>query len=294
LKKFFVTVACLHPDLIPNDKVVWAPIPFDARHPQPGFRYMAVIDILEVVVVSPGSPPPAAARLRLLPVWWGRGGASSASVGLGWGLVSLRRARVGPRRLLLGLPVGALLPYPSGTAPLPPVLAPGWRWRARLLCLAPRWFPHCPRRAPVPTRNGGCKASTHRRASSAACWVPRRSALSLAPRPVGRRWGVGRPRSRPLRLLGPPPRILRGGLPLTLRRWRFAPGAERSRLRRSVLLVALGLQGRLLLHAGRALQEWTYRSSTRVWGLSRWSVWWGRHPLCLYLRSWPLRSSRSS
>jgi hypothetical protein len=57
LKKFFVTVACLHPDLIPNEKVMWAPIPFDARHPQPGFRYRAVIDILDVVVVSPGSPP---------------------------------------------------------------------------------------------------------------------------------------------------------------------------------------------------------------------------------------------
>jgi hypothetical protein len=154
--------------------------------------------------------------------------------------------------------------------------------------------PRCPRRAPAPTWNGGRRASTCRQASSAACWVPRRPALPLAPRPVGRRWGVGRPRSCPLRLLGPPPRILRGGLPLAPRRWRFALGAERSRLRRSVLLVTLGLQGRLLLHAGRALQEWTYRSSPRVWGLSRWSVWWGRHPLCLYLQSWPLRSSRSS
>jgi hypothetical protein len=37
LKKFFITVACLHPYLIPNEKVMWAPIPFDARHPQPGF-----------------------------------------------------------------------------------------------------------------------------------------------------------------------------------------------------------------------------------------------------------------
>jgi hypothetical protein len=88
LKKFFVTVACLHPDLIPNDKVVWAPIPFDARHPQPGFRYMAVIDILEVVVVSPGSPPP---RRRQAPT-------SSSLVGQRRGLVSLRRARVGPRQ----------------------------------------------------------------------------------------------------------------------------------------------------------------------------------------------------
>jgi hypothetical protein len=282
LKKFFVTVACLHPDLIPNEKVMWAPIPFVARHPQPGFRYRAVIDILEVMVVSPGSP------YRL------QAPTSSSLVGRRRGLVSLRRAWVGPRRLRLVLPVGALLPRPSGTAPLPPVPAPGWHWRARLLCSVPRWFPRFPRRVPAPTRNGGCRASTHRRASSAACWVPRRSVLSLASRPVGRRWVVGRPRSRPLRLLGPPPRILRGGQPLAARRWRFAPGAERSRLRLSVLLVALGLQGRLLLHAGRALQEWTYRSSTRVWGLSRWSVWWGRHPLCLYLRLWPLRSSRSS
>jgi hypothetical protein len=57
LKKFFVTVACLHPNLIPNEKVMWAPIPFDARHPQPGFRYREVIDILEVMVISPGAPP---------------------------------------------------------------------------------------------------------------------------------------------------------------------------------------------------------------------------------------------
>jgi hypothetical protein len=46
LKKFFVPVTCLHPDLIPNEKVMWAPIPFDAQHPQPGFRYRVVIDIL--------------------------------------------------------------------------------------------------------------------------------------------------------------------------------------------------------------------------------------------------------
>jgi hypothetical protein len=58
LKKFFVTVACLHSDLIPNKKVMWAPIPFDARHLQSGFCYRAVIDILEVMVVSPGAPPP--------------------------------------------------------------------------------------------------------------------------------------------------------------------------------------------------------------------------------------------
>jgi hypothetical protein len=185
-------------------------------------------------------------------------------VGRRRGLVSLRRAREEPRRLRLSLPVGAPLPRPSGMAPLPLVPAPGWHWRARPPCLAPRWFLCCPRRAPTPIRNRGCRASTRRRASSAACWAPRRSALSLAPLPVGRRWGVGRPRSRPLRLLGPPPRTLRDGLPLAPRRWRFAPRAERSRLYRSVLPVTLGLQGRLLLRAGRALQEWTYRSSPRV------------------------------
>jgi hypothetical protein len=113
LKKFFVTVACLHPDLIPNEKVMWAPIPFDARHPQPGFRYRAVIDILEVVVISLGPP-----RRLQAPT-------SSSLVGRRRGLVSLRRARVGPRRLRHGLPVGALRPRPSGTAPLPPVSAPG-------------------------------------------------------------------------------------------------------------------------------------------------------------------------
>jgi hypothetical protein len=84
LKKFFVTVACLHPDLIPNEKVMWAPIPFDARHPQPGFCYRAVIDILEVVVVSPGAPPPPPGS-----DFFQSGGAAdtSASIGLGRGLV---------------------------------------------------------------------------------------------------------------------------------------------------------------------------------------------------------------
>jgi uncharacterized membrane protein YgcG len=57
LKKFFVTIACLHPDLIPNKKVMWTPIPFDAQHLQPGFRYRAIIGILEIVVVSRGVPP---------------------------------------------------------------------------------------------------------------------------------------------------------------------------------------------------------------------------------------------
>jgi hypothetical protein len=52
LKKFFVTVACLHPDLIPNEKVMWAPIPFDARHPQPGFRYRAVIVTTPPEIIS--------------------------------------------------------------------------------------------------------------------------------------------------------------------------------------------------------------------------------------------------
>jgi hypothetical protein len=84
LKKFFVTVACLHPDLIPNEKVMRAPIPFDARHPQPGFRYRAVIDILEVMVVSPGAPlPPPGSD------FFQSGGAAdtSASIALGLGLV---------------------------------------------------------------------------------------------------------------------------------------------------------------------------------------------------------------
>jgi hypothetical protein len=69
LKKFFVTVACLHPDLIPIEKVMWAPIPFDARHPQPRFRYRAVIDILEAVVVSPKSQRKGFDSLALLVVW---------------------------------------------------------------------------------------------------------------------------------------------------------------------------------------------------------------------------------
>jgi hypothetical protein len=276
LKKFFVTVACLHPNLIPNEKVMWAPIPFDARHPQPGFHYRAVIDILEVVVVSPGSP--------LQPLgsdFFQSGGAEEGPrqppSGSGRASSSLSRPSSGGNPSASfrdGSVASGAGPWTAlaGSAPLfgAPVVPP-------LPPLRPRSYP-----------------KWGLRASLAACWVPRRSALPLAPRPVGRRWGVGRPRSRPLRLLGPQPRILRGGLPLAPRRWRFAPGAKRSRLRRSVLLVTLGLQGRLLLHAGRALQEWTYRSSTRVWGLSHWSVWWGRHPLCLYLWSWPLRSSRSS
>jgi hypothetical protein len=95
------------------------------------------------------------------------------------------------------------------------------------------------------------------------------------------RWVIGGGWAGPGRdpfVCWPPPRTLQDGLPLAPRRWRFAPGAERSRLCRSVLPVTLGLQGRLLLRAGRALQEWTYRSPPRVWGLSRWSVRRGRHP----------------
>jgi hypothetical protein len=141
LKKFFVTVACLHPDLIPNEKVMWAPIPFDARHLQPGFRYRAVIDILEVVVVSPGSPP-VASRLRFLPVWWGGRGASSASVGIGRGLVvfvsafwwgrSFRVLQGRPRCLRCrpldgtgGLGSSVWRPGGSPVAPAAPPLLPG-------------------------------------------------------------------------------------------------------------------------------------------------------------------------
>jgi hypothetical protein len=91
LKKFFVTVACLHPNLVPNEKVMWAPIPFDARHLQSGFLYRVVINILEVVVVSPGAPPRPQALI------------STSLVGRRRGHVNLRQARAGPRRLRLAL-----------------------------------------------------------------------------------------------------------------------------------------------------------------------------------------------
>jgi hypothetical protein len=282
LKKFFVTVTCLHPDLIPNEKVMWAPIPFDARHPQPGFHYRAVIDILEVVVVSSGAPPPppssdfyqsggAAEGPHLPPS--GSGGASSS----------------------LSRPSGGVTPSASFRGGFATSGAGPWTAQAGSApCLVPRWILHCPRRAPTPIRNGGYRASTCRQTSSAACRAPRRSAMPLAPLPAGRRCGVGRPMSRPLRLLGHPPHTLLDGLPLALRQWMFTPGSGRSRLSLSVLPVTLSLLGRLLLRAGRALQGWTYRSSPSVWGLPHWSVQWGRHPLCLYLLSWPLLSSQSS
>jgi hypothetical protein len=168
--------------------------------------------------------------------------------------------------------VGALPPRPSGVAPLPLVPAPGRHRRALPPCLAPWWILRCPHRAPAPIRNGGYRASTGRQASSAACRAPHRSAIPLAPLLAGRQWGVGRPRSCPLRLRGHPLRTLLDGLPLALRRWRFTPGSERSRLCLSVLLVTLSLLGRLLLRADRALHGWTYRSSPRVWGLPHWSV----------------------
>jgi hypothetical protein len=281
LKKFFVTVSCPHPDLIPNEKVMWAPIPFDARHPQPGFRYRAVIDILEVVVVSPGVPPPPQALT------------STSMVGRRRGLVSHRLAQAGPHRLRLAPSVGALPLRPSGVGPLPLVPPPRQHRRARPPCLAPRWIRHYPRHAPAPIRNGGYRASIRWQASLAACRAPRWSVMLLVPFLVSRQWGAGRPLSRPLRLLGHPPRTLMAGLPLALMRWRFAPGSEMSRLSLSILQVTLSHQGRLLLRVGRALHGWTCRSSLSVWGLPRWLVRRGRHPLCLYLVSWPLLNSRS-
>jgi hypothetical protein len=93
------------------------------------------------VVVSP-APPPAASRLRLLPVWWGRGGASSASVGLGRGLVvfvsafgwghsfrvlqgRLRCLRCRPLDGAGGLGSSVWRPGGSPVAPAAPPLLPG-------------------------------------------------------------------------------------------------------------------------------------------------------------------------
>jgi hypothetical protein len=148
LKKFFVTVACLHTDLIPNEKVMWAPIPFDTRHSQPGFCYRVVIDILEVVVISPGAPlPPPGSD------FYKSGGAAE-------GLCQPPSGLGGPRRLRLALPVGALPPHPSGVGLLPLVLAPGRHSRARPRLFGAPVDPPLPRRAPAPIWNGGYRAST--------------------------------------------------------------------------------------------------------------------------------------
>jgi hypothetical protein len=273
LKKFFITVACLHPDLIPNEKVMWAPIPFDAQHPQPGFRYRAVIDILEVVVVSPGAPPTPPGS-----DFFQSGGAAdtSASIGLGRGLVVFVSAfRWGhPLRVLQGW-LRCLWCRPlDGTGGLGP----------------PVWRPGGSSAAPAaPPLLSGMGTAGH---PPVGGWLQQLAGLLVGRRCRSRRFRrvVGGGWAGP----GRDPFVCWAGLPLAPSRWRFAPGAERSRLCRFVLPVMLGLQGRLLLRAGRALQEWTYRSSPRVWGLSRWSVRRGRHPLCLYLLSRPLRSSRSS
>jgi hypothetical protein len=58
LKKFFVIVGYLQPNLIPNEKIIWVPLPFDSQHPQPGFHYREVIAILEVVVIDLAPQPP--------------------------------------------------------------------------------------------------------------------------------------------------------------------------------------------------------------------------------------------
>lgn len=58
LKKFFVTAGCLHPDLTPNENLMWFMIPFDSQQPQPGFPYKVVIIILDVQVVDPSVRPP--------------------------------------------------------------------------------------------------------------------------------------------------------------------------------------------------------------------------------------------
>ncbi|CAL5019855.1 unnamed protein product [Urochloa decumbens] len=58
LREYLVSVGCVHPDLVPNEKIMVAPLPSTNLDVLPCLHYKAFIDILEVTDLrSPGGPP---------------------------------------------------------------------------------------------------------------------------------------------------------------------------------------------------------------------------------------------
>jgi hypothetical protein len=92
--------------------------------------------------------------------------------------------------------------------------------------------------------------------------------MPLVPLPAGHRWGVVRPRSRPLCLLALAPH----SAGRSASRSEEVEVHSRDRVEPTLplrLASDVGPSGSALLRAGFALQWWTYRSSPRVWGLPR-------------------------
>lgn len=113
LKQFFITVGCIHPGLLPVEKVMVAPIPFDHPDQQPCLWYKAVINILEVTdLCSPSEHGPAmgdGGDVSFRPAGSGEGSGARSSAGATlMGRETLAGVRLGPRFLLAWVMVGSV------------------------------------------------------------------------------------------------------------------------------------------------------------------------------------------